>query len=245
MVSKKSFILKYVGMYIVTVSFFALLILLDLKLGLFILDIAIVMAIITGIYLTGDLVSWKRVNKIIYPVYLKEGFSSHFFEVAEEYGATLETADLRSRYYLALMCYYQTMEQHDKALTAFTRVDASYIHQIEKKIGLRKRQLVMQFYNNGLYACLKTGHIEDAKRIYQDGCPFLLRYEKSSYVLGILDTLAEYHYQMEEYEKEAYYDEKLMAIGKLPAELMQAATKRLEIGRKYLADKKEQEDERG
>ena len=233
MTSRGKVILAYVIQYIfywwICVGFYALL---GGRVNVpVIIFMTVWLLIWTGIALIKDLIQWKQCVGVIYPIYQKEGYSSHFFEVAEEYGTTLENVDVRSRYYLSLVAYYLDMNQYDKALIAFTKVDAGYIHRIEKKSGQRKRQLVRGFYNNGLYVCLKTGHMEDAKRIYQDGYPYLKKYENRYY---IVDTLAEYHYHMKEYEKEVYYDEKLMKMGNLSTDVKQYATKRLEEGRKHL-----------
>lgn len=240
--SREKIILTYIVMSIAVAAFDILWTFLLTGKGYISIDMLIIIVLVLGCGLARDLRSWKQLCGVIYPIYKKEGFSSHFFEVAEEYAASLENELTRTRFYINLESYYVSVKRYDKALIAFTKINADYVHSIEHSTSAIKRGAVALFYNNGLDICLKTGHLEDAKRIYQDGWPFL---KKREYSKAILDTLAEYHFQIGEYEKQVFYDERMMAKGNLSNDLMQAATKRLEIGRKYLADKKEREDERG
>lgn len=240
--SKGKIILTYIAMAVAVISFDVLWTFLATGRGYIGIDMLIVIVLVLGCGLVYDMRSWQLLYGVIYPVYKKEGLSSHFFEVAEEYGASLEKELSRTRFYINLEAYYVSVEQYDKALITFTKINADYIHSIEQSISVVKRGAVALFYNNGLDICLKTGHLEDAKRIYQDGWSFL---KKREYSRAVLDTLAEYHFQIGEYEKQVFYDEKMIAKGNLPNGLLQAATKRLEVGRKYLTEGKKQEDERG
>ncbi len=182
-----------------------------------------------------DLIRWQQVNGKIYPVFKREGMSPHFFQVAEEYGKTIDRVKISTHYWLNLLCYYQTMNQDDMALQTFTKVDASYIHSIKNSRGRWNRRLVKVFFNNGLSACLKTGHLDDAKRLYQDGFPYLKKNMAKD--IAVLDTLAEYHFLMREYKDAAELYRKLLETGRLPMNMMKNATERLDYARQQCMEK--------
>ena len=185
-----------------------------------------------------EMMNWEKINGKIYPIYKKEGFSTHFFQVAEEYGETITDQRIHTTYWLNLLCYYQSMGQHDKALRAFTKVDAAYIHSIKNERNAERQVLVKLFFNNGLSVCLKTDNLEDAKRIYRDGLPFLQKYKKN---IAILDTLAEYHFKMQEYEQAAVLYEELLEKTGVPGELVKEATERLHYSREQCQGNRGQE----
>ena len=160
------------------------------------IEMLVLLAIIVIVLLVKEITNWQRLFGKIYPIFKEEGMSPHFFQVAEEYGETLESAKTRTPYWLNLSCYYQTMNQDDMALQAFAKADAAYIHSIKNSRSVWKRTLVKQFFNNGLAACLKTGHFDDAKRLYRDGFPYLEKYMTKNDI-AVLDTLAEYHFSDE------------------------------------------------
>lgn len=190
-----------------------------------IIEIMVILGIIVLFLLVKQLINWQRLYGKIYPIFKKEGMSQHFFQVAEEYGETIEHVKISTTYWLNLLCYYQTMNQDDKALKAFTKVDAAYIHSIKNSKVKWKQTLVKVFFNNGLSVCLKTGNFDDAKRLYRDGFPFLQNYTKKD--IAVMDTLAAYHFLMEEYEEAAKLYEKLLATGRLPLDMVKTATERV------------------
>lgn len=149
--------------------------------------------------------------------------------MAEGYGETIESTKISTPYWLNLSCYYQTMNQDDMALQAFTKADAAYIHSIKNSRSEWKRIVVKLFFNNGLAVCLKTENLDDARRLYQDGFPYLEKYMTKD--IAVLDTLAEYHFLMKEYEHAAKLYENLLATGKLPVDMVKTATDRLAYAR--------------
>ena len=193
------------------------------------LETMVGLAIIVLFLLVKEMINWQRLCGKIYPVFKKEGMSPHFFQAAEEYGETIESVKVSTPYWLNVSCYYQIMNQDDLALQAFTRADAAYIHSIKNSRSEGKRKQVEQFFNNGLSVCLKTGHLEDAKRLYQDGFPYLEKYMAKD--IAVLHTLAEYHFLMKEYEDAAKLYEKLLAKGNLSVDIVKTATDRLNYAR--------------
>lgn len=185
----------------------------------------VILGIVVLFLLAKELIYWQQLYGKIYPIFKNEGMSPHFFQAAEEYGKTIESVKISTPYWLNLVCYYQTMNQDDMALQAFVKADAAYIHSIKNKKSGGKRTLVKLFFNNGLAVCLKTGNLDDARRLYQDGFPYLQQYMTKD--IAVLDTLAEYHFQMKEYEQAAKLYEKLLAKGNLPVAVVKTATDRV------------------
>lgn len=190
----------------------------------FTIETIVIFGIVMLFFLAKDIIVWQRVYGKIYPIYKKEGMSPHFFQVAEEYGKTIDNVRISTHYWLNLLCFYQMMNQDDMALEAFKKVDASYIHSIKNSGGDWNRRLVKMFFNNGLSACLKTENLDDARKLYQDGYPYL----KKCKDIAVLDTLAEYHFLMKEYEDAAKLYGKLLATGKLSGDMVKTATERFD-----------------
>ncbi len=189
-------------------------------------------AIVTLIPMIFAVNSWDRYYRVIYPIYEKEGFSDHFYEVALQYGQTLDKPRRKATYYVNLIACYQATERYEDSVKAFVEIDTAYIAKIKNSWNPFLRSTAMCFFNNGLYTCLKTGRLEDAKRMYRDGYDVLKKYENKAHVL---DTLAEYHFQLQEYDKSIYYDEKLIARGGSMDDVAKYATKRLRIAREKLS----------
>ena len=176
---------------------------------------------------------WDQYYRVIYPIYEKEGFSDHFYEVALQYGKTLQKPRYKATYYVDLISFYHRTERYEDSVKAFLEVDTAYIASVKDSWKPSLKKLVMMFFNNGMYTCLKTGRLEDAQRMYRDGYDVLNKYEKS---INVLDTLAEYHFQMKEYEKSIYYDQKIVAKGEMLPEVSKDATMRLKMAREAMKE---------